>query len=81
MVRYEFDPELFSDRLRQAIKANGMSQRAVAKAAGCTVENLNKMTRGKIKLGPSAYWLVQIATALNVSADWLIGLTGKEDKT
>ena len=76
--------ENFGKRLREIREKRGLSQRQsvrmIAKIGvtqDCNSDVIGKYERGE-RL-PSAYKLRDICVALNVSADYLLGLSDKED--
>lgn len=62
----------FSIRLRQVLKANNMSQIALAKKIGMSQGIVNNYCTGKRE--PSLDVLILICKALNESADYLLGI-------
>lgn len=66
--------EVFSERLRKALKDKGMQQNALAKAIGFSSQAVNNFCLGKNL--PNAEALVLISQALNVSIDDLLGNSG-----
>ena len=76
--------ENFGKRLREIREKRGLSQLQLAKTIakigvvqGYKVDTIGKYERGEVF--PSAYKLHDICIALNVSADYLLGLSDKED--
>ena len=76
--------ENFGNRLREIREKRGLSQRQsvrmIAKIGvtqDCKSDAIGKYERGE--RFPSAYKLRDICVALNVSADYLLGLSDKED--
>ena len=76
--------ENFGKRLREIREKRGLSQRQsvrmIAKIGvtqDCNSDVIGKYERGE--RSPSAYKLRDICVALNVSADYLLGLSDKED--
>ena len=69
-----------SRRLRLARHARGLSQKALAAQAGISVQHLSKLERGRqsLLLVRGAV-LVQLAQALQVSVDFLLGLSAESD--
>lgn len=67
----------FAERLSQVIEARGISQRQICKQADVAQGTLSKYTNPEYT--PSNYEsLRRIAEALNVSTDYLLGLTNTE---
>ena len=62
----------FSERLRQVLKDNGMSQVMLAKKIGRSQGVVNNYCTGKRE--PTLDVLVSICQALNESADYLLGI-------
>lgn len=70
--------EIFPIRLRQARLDAGLLQRELAKKAYVTPGGVSFYESGKRQ--PSTETLVQLAKVLNVSADWLLGLSDEVRK-
>ena len=76
--------EHFGERLRKAREKRGLSQLDVAQALA-KMEFLDKSKKAAIVkyekglMYPGAYKLRDICVVLNVSADYLLGLSDKED--
>ena len=62
----------FSERIKQVIKENGISQLALAKKIGMSQSVVNNYCTGKRE--PTLDVLILICKALNESADYLLGL-------
>lgn len=60
------------DRLRAAREQHGWTQDELAQRLGFGQSQMNKYENGKSDPTPEV--LVRLATALSVSADWLLGL-------
>lgn len=63
----------FSERLREARRANGMTQLQVAEKLEMTASGYTQYERARRE--PSIATLAKIARILNRSVDWLLGLT------
>jgi transcriptional regulator with XRE-family HTH domain len=64
----------FAERLNEAIESRGVSQKWVADKANTTEATISRYAHGKAS--PTILVILKdIATALNVSSDYLIGLT------
>lgn len=63
--------DIFAENLKKAMAKNNMNQSSLAGAAGTTPQNISKYCKGSVL--PDLGIVVQIATALNVSVDYLIG--------
>ena len=64
---------MFNDRLKECRESLGLSQVDFAEKIGLTKDLYNKYERGNAR--PSFETLLKIATSLNVSIDYLLGLT------
>lgn len=64
--------DLFCERLRRAIDAKGIQQKELALSCGFSTARLNNYVMGRTE--PSLDALASICTALNVSADYLLGI-------
>ena len=69
--------ETFAVRLRQGLRYNqrngkAMTQHALAEATGLHYSIISRYARARRM--PSAYHTALIARALNVSAEWLLGI-------
>lgn len=58
-----------SEKIQQARKKAGLTQKELAKKLGCTAQNLAQYENGK--RNPKPYTLCKIADALNISVDEL----------
>lgn len=65
--------QLFAARLRQARTAAGLSQKEVAQACGAASRQAYQAWEYG-RQWPSVRYIQPICKALNVSADWLLGL-------
>ncbi len=63
----------FKDRLTEALKENNMSQKALAKKIFMSQTIINNYCTGKRE--PSLDVLIAICKELNVTSDYLLGLT------
>ena len=63
----------FKDRLNEALKENNLSQNALAQKISMSQGVVNNYCTGKRE--PSLDVLISICKELNVSADFLLGLT------
>lgn len=68
-----FDREGFSRRMKERRQSIGYSQDMLAKAAGISSQAVCAYEKGERM--PNAEFLAAIATALDCSVDWLLGLT------
>ncbi len=69
--------ELTGKRIAEARAARGWNRNQLAKAAGMNWGNLVRYEEGQNE--PSAGKLLQLAEALGVSADWLLGRKGAQN--
>ena len=65
---YRENPSQTADRLAKAMAARSISQKKLARAAGCSQVTISKILSGDIK---ESRLLPDIASALGVSHDWL----------
>lgn len=63
---------MFAVRLTDLIKENGISKRALAKIVGVSAMSVSDWTNGKAQ--PTAENIYNVASLLDVSADYLLGL-------
>lgn len=66
------------NRLKVYMKDHGITQTKLAEMSGVTQEAISKYVNGK--RGLHSYSVVMICKALNVSADWLLGLKDGEEE-
>lgn len=69
---------VFVPRLRQSRRESGMMQKDLAKIIGTTESCVSRWMNGKVF--PEAVYIPALATALNVSTDWLLGLDETDQK-
>lgn len=67
--------ERFRQRLEQAMQRQSMSQSALAKATGVDRSTISQLLKGDGARLPNAQVVGECASALGVSADWLLSLT------
>lgn len=72
-----FDASAFGDRLVRAIRREQLTQRKLAEAIGRPPSRVNDWIKGRRV--PGVQDVMAIATALDVSTDWL--LIGREART
>ncbi|OKL45561.1 transcriptional regulator [Pseudovibrio exalbescens] len=65
----------FRNRLQQALENSRMSQSALAKTIGVERSTISQLLNGQDARLPNAHVVGECAAVLNVSADWLLGLT------
>lgn len=66
---------LFRERLAECITESGVSRSTLARAVGIDRSTLSQLLRGEGDRLPRADTVAAIATHLNVSLDWLLGLS------
>ena len=71
---YYFRKEI-RERFLQVLKKDGRTLRAIAKESGVSDAVIGKYRDGAYL--PNAYSIAKLCKALNVSADWLLGLSDK----
>ena len=64
---------LFSKRLAEVLKEKRLSQKDLAELSGVTTSSLSPWLKGTTE--PKIYGVAQIAKALNISIDYLLGLS------
>ena len=70
---------LFRDRLAAAMAEAGLSQAALARAAGVDRSTVSQLLKDRTRL-PNAHLAAECAAALKVSADWLLGLSDRPER-
>ena len=63
----------FAERLTYLLEERGMSKRECAKICNVSAQSISDWTTGKIQ--PTAELLYAVCEKLNVSADYLLGLS------
>lgn len=72
--------DLFRERLAQGMAARGLTQSALARAVGVDRSTVSQLLgEGSARL-PNAQVAAECASALGVSADWLLGLTDRPQR-
>lgn len=69
----DLDPALIGLRLRESRESRNMTQTQVAWAADLNLGNYNELEQGK--RGPHGKTLYRLCQVLDVSADYLLGLS------
>lgn len=72
--------DLFRIRLHEAMTAIGMSKSALARATGVDRSTIGQLFKNDVPRMPNAQLAADIAFALGISADWLLGLTNQPEK-
>ena len=71
----------FRQRLAQAMADSDMSQSALARAVGVDRSTVSQLlAQGGVRL-PNAHVAAECAAALGISADWLLGLSDRPERT
>lgn len=71
--------ELFRQRLGEALGKAGLNRSALADRIGVDRSTISQLLGGATARLPNGHVVGEIAGALNVSADWLLGLTTRPD--
>jgi transcriptional regulator with XRE-family HTH domain len=72
--------ETFRDRLAQGMALRGLSQSALARRVGVDRSTVSQLLGEGLARLPNAQVAAECATALGVSADWLLGLTDRPER-
>lgn len=70
---------LFRTRLTEAMAQRGMTQSALARATGVDRSTISQILSATSDRLPGAHLAADCAAALQISADWLLGLTGRPE--
>jgi transcriptional regulator with XRE-family HTH domain len=70
----------FRDRLSAALAASGMSRAGLARAVGVDRSTITQMLAPDDSRMPGGHIVAACAQALDVSADWLLGLTNRPEQ-
>lgn len=87
-IQHMFDPhdkrsraQTFRDRLARGMETRSLSQAAMARAVGVDRSTVSQLlVAGSTRL-PNAQVVAECAAALDVSADWLLGLSDRPERT
>lgn len=71
---------LFRARLTQGLAERGLSQSELARTAGVDRSTISQLVSGSGARLPNAQLVADCASALGVSADWLLGLTDRPER-
>lgn len=71
---------LFRDRLTQAMTEKGESQSGLARKVGVDRSTISQLLTGQGARLPNAQVVAECAAALDLSADWLLGLTERPER-
>lgn len=72
--------DLFRERLSAALMASGQSRAALARAVGVDRSTVSQILQDGDARMPGGHVVARAATALGVSADWLLGLTDRPEQ-
>ena len=72
--------DLFRTRLAQAMSDAGSNQSALARQIGVDRSTISQLLAGDAARLPNAHVIGAAATALGVSADWLLGLSDRPER-
>ncbi|SHK89315.1 transcriptional regulator, XRE family [Roseovarius marisflavi] len=73
--------DLFRTRLGEAMRLRQSNQSALARAIGVDRSTISQLLKGPSARLPNAQVVGECASALGVSADWLLGLTDRPETT
>ena len=76
----EYLPGNIRDRIRDLMKEQGLSQSDVARMAGCNKSTISRFLSGQTDT-ISDDTIIAIAKGFHVAADFLLGISGKPDRT
>lgn len=68
--------DVFTERLKQSINERGLTQRMLATLIGTTEQSVSRWAKGNRT--PNADMLYRMCKALDVSADYLLGLSNEK---
>ena len=68
---------LFRNRLAKAAELKSINQSELARAVGVDRSTISQLLSGRDARLPNAQVVAECASALGVSADWLLGLTDR----
>lgn len=74
---FKYDKFSVGDRVKAKRTELGLTQGELAKKSGLTQQNISFVETGIND--PSGRFLALVAVALNVSADWLLGLSDEKE--
>ena len=73
--------DLFRDRLARAMAQRRQSQAGLARSVGVDRSTISQLLAPGSKRLPNAQVVAECSAALDVSADWLLGLTDRPERT
>ena len=71
--------EVFRSRVLEAMGAKGMTRSALSRAASVDRSTIGQLLKGDMPRLPNAQLAADVAQALQVSTDWLLGLTNRPE--
>lgn len=77
-IKYKVTIQGLSDRLQSSIGTSGKDIAQIARETSITTSNIYEYIRGNSL--PSSLNLAKLATCLNVSADYLLGLSKRKER-
>ena len=77
-IKYKVTIQGLSDRLQSSIGTSGKDIAQIARETSITTSNIYEYIRGNSL--PSSLNLAKLATCLNVSADYLLGLSKRKEQ-
>ena len=79
MARCKIPPRGFPERLAQAIYDSGLNCCQICDRTGHKIERKSIYSWRSGDTTPNATHLMYLCTVLNVSADWLLGISDKKE--
>jgi transcriptional regulator with XRE-family HTH domain len=79
MMDKSYRSTVFRTRLAEAMATRAMSQSALARATGVDRSTISQILSAQTDRLPNAQLAADCAAALQISADWLLGLTGRPE--
>jgi transcriptional regulator with XRE-family HTH domain len=79
MMDKSYRSTLFRTRLAEAMATRAMTQSALARATGVDRSTISQILSAQTDRLPNAQLAADCAAALQISADWLLGLTGRPE--
>ena len=77
-IRYKVTIQGLSDRLQESIGVSGKDIAQISRETSIVTSNIYEYIRGNSV--PSSVNLAKLATCLNVSTDWLLGLSKRKER-
>ena len=78
-MRKEERADLFRKRVSERMAASGLSRSGLARECGVDRSTVAQLLNGDDPRLPNAHLAADFASALGVSADWLLGLTERSE--